>query len=762
MKDTTSQASSVTAKVTAELNSGPTIHELFSQAKKLLALQPRVEYRKVRKDSMNRQPSQDNLDMGAGTTTALASGATNPTAHLRSIAPNPLSRVLDLLLPLSVDDLRGSVSTSLTVEKVSNSKKLGPSQCGVTPMSIDDSPSARSDISLRDTNITAHTTPQNSSIYNIKREPRDSIPDSRAPGTSFTANNHNNGMAQFSRASSDKELMTANSAILGKEGQEYFKVKSSSTSSQSSELSYQSNLNSNPHSNPNSTSNSNSNITPQPQKSNLTFSLQNQSRKQLTGAVDPKDVKGSVNKVSGSKPTECSNCQTLKTPLWRKDSAGNTLCNACGLFLKLHGSTRPLSLKTDVIRKRSSRRTSQTSRGGMPSSVSNSVPKQFFREGMIPETGVVNSDFENSLPNRMVLIAPSPYGYNNSMMNNPARSLEASASKPKNVLILPKPSAAGSGPNSAVSTPIIGVAPGFANSYNNQMSTPSSPYSTSASLQFKRKKSEINNAELFELANRRHPSFVAMNNSYTNLSGINNSVKRVYSMASMPHRNSATSLSRTPNPCLTCYVSGPGSYAKPNMTPLASFTQTNLYFEAQPESFGRKRSFISQIDGFGPGDTPSSLSSPPYYGITEPNLEPRRSIAPTEIEKFGGASFDEITNNVNGDMNSNSNNNLNSSSFRSAASPKNLDDVDSDDFFKNYTSLHNEMLGDEITPSLPDSVLVGSMGDMGEKHLIKAANTQSTLTRGLQGHSLAPKLLYLDTCPTNNASSDLDWLKFEI
>lgn len=28
------------------------------------------------------------------------------------------------------------------------------------------------------------------------------------------------------------------------------------------------------------------------------------------------------------------------------------LCNACGLFLKLHGRPRPISLKTDVIKSR--------------------------------------------------------------------------------------------------------------------------------------------------------------------------------------------------------------------------------------------------------------------------------------------------------------------------------------------------------------------------------------------------------------------------
>lgn len=51
-------------------------------------------------------------------------------------------------------------------------------------------------------------------------------------------------------------------------------------------------------------------------------------------------------------PTTCTNCFTQTTPLWRRNPEGNPLCNACGLFLKLHGVVRPLSLKTDVIKKR--------------------------------------------------------------------------------------------------------------------------------------------------------------------------------------------------------------------------------------------------------------------------------------------------------------------------------------------------------------------------------------------------------------------------
>ncbi|KAF8625403.1 hypothetical protein AX15_005369 [Amanita polypyramis BW_CC] len=62
------------------------------------------------------------------------------------------------------------------------------------------------------------------------------------------------------------------------------------------------------------------------------------------------------NKGSGEEgdqpPTLCTNCQTTNTPLWRRNPEGQPLCNACGLFYKLHGVVRPLSLKTDVIKKR--------------------------------------------------------------------------------------------------------------------------------------------------------------------------------------------------------------------------------------------------------------------------------------------------------------------------------------------------------------------------------------------------------------------------
>lgn len=84
----------------------------------------------------------------------------------------------------------------------------------------------------------------------------------------------------------------------------------------------------------------------------------------------------------------CTNCHTKTTPLWRRNPQGQPLCNACGLFLKLHGVVRPLSLKTDVIKKRQrnsnpTRKTSMIAKDGddlNPTAIGPSVDKKSPRK----------------------------------------------------------------------------------------------------------------------------------------------------------------------------------------------------------------------------------------------------------------------------------------------------------------------------------------------------------------------------------------------
>lgn len=219
--------------------------------------------------------------------------------------------------------------------------------------------------------------------------------------------------------------------------------------------------------------------------------------------------------ISSSAPTKenikpiskCSNCGTTKTPLWRKDPSGNTLCNACGLFLKLHGTMRPLSLKTDVIKKRNSKRQSITAQGegyknlshiSQNQKLSTSNNSTIFFPQSVPNSNINTCQ---SVPNQIQIIQHQPMlskshskklipihtqsqipVTTNSNNNNSNKNYNNSRSK--NVPILPKPSKDSSSPNSTSSIP------NTPNSSN--FSIGSSQSQPQDIPQFKRRKSKLN------------------------------------------------------------------------------------------------------------------------------------------------------------------------------------------------------------------------------------------------------------------------------
>jgi uncharacterized Zn finger protein (UPF0148 family) len=46
--------------------------------------------------------------------------------------------------------------------------------------------------------------------------------------------------------------------------------------------------------------------------------------------------------------TKRSNCKTTQTPLWRRSPTGETVCNACGLYIKARNQQRPVNLKRNT------------------------------------------------------------------------------------------------------------------------------------------------------------------------------------------------------------------------------------------------------------------------------------------------------------------------------------------------------------------------------------------------------------------------------
>ncbi|EFP07199.1 CRE-ELT-1 protein [Caenorhabditis remanei] len=75
--------------------------------------------------------------------------------------------------------------------------------------------------------------------------------------------------------------------------------------------------------------------------------------------VKPKKRQQNAQKRTG---IECVNCHTNTTTLWRRNGEGHPVCNACGLYYKLHKVERPMAMKKEGIQTRNRKLSSKGQR----------------------------------------------------------------------------------------------------------------------------------------------------------------------------------------------------------------------------------------------------------------------------------------------------------------------------------------------------------------------------------------------------------------
>ncbi|XP_042203760.1 GATA-binding factor 5-B-like isoform X3 [Homarus americanus] len=83
----------------------------------------------------------------------------------------------------------------------------------------------------------------------------------------------------------------------------------------------------------------------------------------------------------------CSNCQTTNTTLWRRNNNGEPVCNACGLYFKLHGVSRPLTMKKEGPIQTRKRKPKSTSSGSSSSQSHQAAPSRYHTSASVSMGG---------------------------------------------------------------------------------------------------------------------------------------------------------------------------------------------------------------------------------------------------------------------------------------------------------------------------------------------------------------------------------------
>ncbi|KAK2503888.1 hypothetical protein MC885_020926 [Smutsia gigantea] len=110
----------------------------------------------------------------------------------------------------------------------------------------------------------------------------------------------------------------------------------------------------------------------------------------------------------------CANCQTTTTTLWRRNAEGEPVCNACGLYMKLHGVPRPLAMRKEGIQTRK-RKPKNLNKSKTPAGPSGSESLPPTSTASSNSSSVATSSSEEMRPIKTEPGLSSHYGHSSSM-----------------------------------------------------------------------------------------------------------------------------------------------------------------------------------------------------------------------------------------------------------------------------------------------------------------------------------------------------------
>ncbi|XP_014294972.1 uncharacterized protein LOC103569035 isoform X3 [Microplitis demolitor] len=83
---------------------------------------------------------------------------------------------------------------------------------------------------------------------------------------------------------------------------------------------------------------------------------------------------------------QCANCNTSNTTLWRRNNNGEPVCNACGLYYKLHNVNRPMSMKKDGIQTRKRKPKNHSGMSGVLAGPSAGLNKSEMKQNLLVDS----------------------------------------------------------------------------------------------------------------------------------------------------------------------------------------------------------------------------------------------------------------------------------------------------------------------------------------------------------------------------------------